>query len=141
MGRVTRALPQFKETKDSDRWTFLESLSAPPLGFLKAPPWAHSSSPSTQLLSAQRYLNSKFNVTHHLYTDDTQIYLELDSRNFSSCMTDLVNCLGAIQVWMGNNKLMLDKREFIRISDDRTRTSLQSPLPVSLEIPWKQLKQ
>ena len=30
---------------------------------------------------------SKFNVTHHLYADDTHIYLELDSRNFDSRTT------------------------------------------------------
>ena len=29
---------------------------------------------------------SKFNVTHRLYADDTQIYLELDSKNFDSGM-------------------------------------------------------
>ena len=40
---------------------------------------------------------SKFNVTHHLYVDDTQIYLELDSRNFDSSITELTNCLEAIQ--------------------------------------------
>ena len=36
---------------------------------------------------------SKFIVTHHLYADDTQIYLELDSRNFDSSTTDLANTL------------------------------------------------
>ena len=36
---------------------------------------------------------SKFNVTHHLYADDTQIYWELDSRNFDSSITELTNCL------------------------------------------------
>ena len=40
---------------------------------------------------------SKFNVTHHLYPDDTQIYLELDSRNFYSSITELTNCLEAVQ--------------------------------------------
>ena len=47
---------------------------------------------------------SKFNVTHHLYADDTQIYWELDSRNFDSSITELTNCLEAVQAWMGNNK-------------------------------------
>ena len=35
----------------------------------------------TSLLS---HVISRFNVTHHLYTDDIQIYLALDSRNFNS---------------------------------------------------------
>ena len=76
---------------------------------------------------------SKFNVTHHLYEDDTQIYLELDSSNFDSSITELTNCLEAIQAWMGNNKLKLnpDKTEFIVIGDDQTRSSLKSSFPVS----------
>ena len=34
--------------------------------------------------------------------------------NFNSSITELANCLGAIQVWMENNKLKLnpDKTEF-----------------------------
>ena len=40
---------------------------------------------------------SKFNVTHHLYADNIQIYLELDSRNFNSSITELTNCLEAVQ--------------------------------------------
>ena len=76
---------------------------------------------------------SKFNVTNHLYADDTQIYLELDSRNFDSSITELANCLEAVQAWMGNNKLKLnpDKTEFIVIGD-QLRSSLKSSFPVSL---------
>ena len=77
---------------------------------------------------------SKFNMTHHLYADDTQIYLELDSRNFDSSIPELTNCLEAVQAWMGNNKLKLnpDKTEFIVIGDDQIRSSLKSSFPVSL---------
>ena len=55
---------------------------------------------------------SKFNMTHHLYADDTQI----------------------VQAWMGNNKLKLnpDKTEFIVIGNDQIRSSLKSLFPVSL---------
>ena len=73
-------------------------------------------------------------MTHHLYADDTQIYLELDSRNFNSSITELTNGLEAVQIWMGNNKLKLnpDKMEFIVIGDDQIRSCLKSSFPVSL---------
>ena len=78
---------------------------------------------------------SKFDVTHHLYADDTQIYLELDSRNLYSSITELTNCLEAVQVWVGNNKLKLnpDKTEFIVIGDDQIRSLAVSLLGNSME--------
>ena len=76
---------------------------------------------------------SYFNVTHHLYADDTQIYFELDSRDFDSSITELANCLEVVQAWMGNNKLKLnpDKIEFIVIGNDQIKSSLKSSFPVS----------
>ena len=75
---------------------------------------------------------SKFKVTHHLYADDTHIYSALDSRNFDSSITELINCLKA--AWMGNNKFKLNpyKTKFIVIGDDQIRSSLKSSFPVSL---------
>ena len=77
---------------------------------------------------------SQFNVTYHFYADDTQIYLELDSWNFDSSITELANCFEAVQAWMENNKLKLnpDETEFIMIGDDQIRSSLKSSFPVSL---------
>ena len=65
-------------------------------------------------------VRSKVNVAHHLYADDTPIYLELDSRNFNCSFTELENYLEAVLAWMGNNKLKLnpDKTEFIVVGDD-----------------------
>ena len=59
---------------------------------------------------------------------------ELDSRNFNSSITELTNCLEAVQAWMGNSKLKLnpDKMEFIVIGDNQIRSSLKSSFPVSL---------
>ena len=76
---------------------------------------------------------SKFTVAHHLYADDTQIYLELDSRNFDSSITELTNCLKAVQAWMGNKlKLNPGETKFIVIGDDQIRSSLKSSFPVIL---------
>ena len=75
-------------------------------------------------------------MTHHLYADDTQIYLELDSRNLTlgTSIAELTNCLEAVKAWMGNNKPKLnpDKKEFIVIGDDQIRSSLKSSFPVTL---------
>ena len=49
--------------------------SQPPMDFIRVQSW------SLQLFSLYKnssYNNSKFNVIHHLYADDKQIYLELD---------------------------------------------------------------
>ena len=51
---------------------------------------------------------SKFNVTHHLYADDTQIYLAVDSRNFDSSIEELTECLKSVQEWMVDVKLKLN---------------------------------
>ena len=77
---------------------------------------------------------SKINVAYHLYADDTQIYLQLNSGNFNSSITELTNCFEAVQAWTGNNKLKLnpDKTEFIVIDDDQIRSCLKSSFPVSL---------
>ena len=69
---------------------------------------------------------SKFNVTHHLYADDTQIYLAVDSRNFDSSMEELTECLKSVQEWMVGVKLKLnpEKNEFIIIGQKAIRESL-----------------
>ena len=74
---------------------------------------------------------SKFNVTHHLYADDTQIYLAVDSRNFDSSMEELTKCLKSVQEWMDGVKLKLnpEKTEFIIIGQKAIRESLAPNFP------------
>ena len=76
----------------------------------------------------------KFNVTHHLYADDTQIYLVVDSRNFDSSMEELTKCLKSVQEWMDGVKLKLnpEKNEFIIIGQKAIRESLAPKFPVPL---------
>ena len=77
---------------------------------------------------------SNFNVTHHLYADDTQIYLALDNRNFDSSFAELTECLTCIQNWMAGVKLKLnpEKTEFIIIGDRQARESLITKFPTQL---------
>ena len=77
---------------------------------------------------------SKFNVTHHLYTDDNQMYLAADSRNFDSSMEELTECLKSVQEWMVGvkQKLTPEKDEFIIIGQKAIRESLAPNFPVPL---------
>ena len=59
----------------------------------------------TLYISPLSQVISKFKVTHHLYAEDTQIYLAVDSRNFDSSMEDLTECLKSVQEWMVGVKL------------------------------------
>ena len=77
---------------------------------------------------------SKFNVTHHLYADDTQIYLAVDSRNLDSSIEELTECLKSVQEWMVGVKLKLnpEKNKFIIIGQKAIRESLAPNFPVPL---------
>ena len=67
---------------------------SPPMGFLKA----QSLCPLlfTLYTTPLSTTISKCNVTHHLSAEDTQTYVELDTRNFNSNFTELGNILEVI---------------------------------------------
>ena len=60
---------------------------------------------------------AEHDVEHHLYADDTQIYLSLSGSKASESKTDLKSCVTDVFTWMTNSKLKLNpsKTEFIII--------------------------
>ena len=68
--------------------------------------------PYTTLLSN---VIQRHNVKHHLYVDDTQIYLSLLLKNHDISLEILWKCLQDMSSWMSSRKLKLnpDKTEFL----------------------------
>ena len=101
------------------------------MGSLKVLSWVHCFSLFTLPPPPLSHIISSFNVTHHLYTNDTQIYLALDSRNFDSSIAELTECLACIQKWMDGVRLKLnpEKTEFIIIGNRQARESIMQKFP------------
>ena len=66
-----------------------------------------------------------FDINHHIYADDTQIYMSLSVSNAEESLAKLQNCLMSVPAWMTVSKLKLNpsKTEFHLIEcaglDDR----------------------
>ena len=84
--------------------------------------------PLSKIISAYK------NIKHHLYADDTQVYINITSENAPSAINELQNCLNDIQDWMSSNKLKLnpDKTEFILFGTPAQRKKLESFFPVNI---------
>lgn len=74
------------------------------------------------------------NVSHHLYADDTQIYIAITPDNATTAIPQLQSCLSSVQNWMNANKLKLnpDKTEFIVFGSELHRSQLSHLFPVEI---------
>ena len=54
-------------------------------------------------------------IPHHLYADDSQLYVSFASGGSAAALTGLRLCLASVQSWMSTNKLKRnpDKAEFL----------------------------
>ena len=73
-------------------------------------------------------------VPHHLYADDTQLYISFSADKSESSFYRLQQCLVSVQDWMTTNKLKLNpnKTEFLLTGHERQRLKYLSTLPVTL---------
>ena len=73
-------------------------------------------------------------VSHHIYADDTQVYIELSQSETHKSISSLSDCLTDISLWMKSSKLKLnsDKTEFIIIGSKQQRHKLSNHFLVKL---------
>ena len=73
-------------------------------------------------------------IPHHLYTDDSRLYVSFASGDFPAAVNGLQSCLASVQSWMSTNKLNLnpDKGKFLLIGNKRQRSKCLSNFPIEL---------
>ena len=73
-------------------------------------------------------------IPHHLYADNSQLYISFSSGNSAAALNGLQSCLASVQSWMSTNKLKLnpDKTEFLLIGNERQCSKYLSMFPIEL---------
>ena len=73
-------------------------------------------------------------IPHHLYANDSQLYVSFASGDSAAALNGLHSCLASVQSWMSTNKLKLnpDKTEFLLIGNERQQSKYLSIFPIVL---------
>ena len=73
-------------------------------------------------------------IPHHLYADDSQLYVSFASGNSAAALTGLQSCLASVHSWISTNKLKLnpDRTEFLLNRNERQRSKYLSMFPIEL---------
>ena len=73
-------------------------------------------------------------IPHHLYADDSQLYISFSSGNSAAALNGLQSCLASVHSWMSTNKLKLnpEKIEFLHIGNEQQWSKYLSVCPIEL---------
>ena len=73
-------------------------------------------------------------VPHHLYADDSQLYVSSSPGNSAAVLNGLQSCLASVQSWMLTNKLQLKPvgTAFLLIGNERQRSKYLPMFPIEL---------
>ena len=84
--------------------------------------------------SLNQVISTHHNLSHHLYADDTQVYISLSQSNAQESVSTLSYCLTDILFWMEPSKLKLnpDKTDLIIIGTKQQRNRVINHFPVKL---------
>ena len=77
---------------------------------------------------------SEHAIHHHLYADDSQLYVSFASGDSAAALNGLQSCLALVHSWMSTNKLKLnpDKTEFLLIGNERQQSKYLSIFLIGL---------
>jgi len=73
-------------------------------------------------------------ISHHLYADDSQLYISFSSGDSAGQLNSLKSCLDSVLQWMLSNKLKLNpgKTEFLLIGHRQQRQKFSAQFPINL---------
>ena len=76
-------------------------------------------------------ITKKFEVSHHQYADDTQLYVALSKLNINTAVNNLHNCLHAVHLWLGQNGLEVNPEKSEAVLFSTAQQARVSPLPLT----------
>ena len=73
-------------------------------------------------------------IPHHLYADDSLMYVSFASEDSTAALNGLQLCLASVHSWMSTNKLKLnpDNKNFLLVKNEQQRSKYLSTFPIEL---------
>ena len=82
-------------------------------------------------ISPLRNIAADYDVLHHQYADDTQLYVALTKLNMSVAVNNLQNCLSSVRLWLSQNGLVINPEKSETVLFSTAQQARASRLPLS----------